>query len=562
MNYRWILPGPADCSLAARLAAEFQVSPLGGSILARQKLTDAIEVEQFLRPLLKQLSDPFLLPDMRAAVERIDRALRANERIVLYGDYDVDGVTSLTILCRVLRAFGGKVECFLPHRIEEGYGLSAVGVERCFEEYAPQLLIAMDCGTNSVSEVAEIRKRGADVVIIDHHEYSGTRPDCVALVNPKLMGKFTYFCTGGLAFKVAHALLKHSPLPNFDLREYLDLVALATLADLVPLTGENRLLVRKGLEQMRGTRWPGLAALMLEAGVKNPVRSGDVGFQLGPRINAAGRLGTAQVALKLLLTNDPKEAAELAAQLNSQNAERRGIEQHVAKEADAWVRENFDPARDASIVAGQRDWHDGVLGIVASRISRRYYRPALVVGFNAEGRGKGSGRSIEGLCLVTALTRCGMHLEKFGGHEMAAGLSLREENFAEFRAAFERTARELLNSEMLVPLLNIDTELNLGDVDFPAIEDQDLLEPYGMGNRQPLCLVRGVTPSAAPRVLKEKHLKFDFQHGRRRIAAIFFDGAAHELPRPPWDIAFRLERNEFNGRVDPQMQVVAIRAAA
>lgn len=535
---------------------------MGGSILARQKLTDAIEVEQFLRPLLKQLSDPFLLPDMRAAVERIDRALRANERIVLYGDYDVDGVTSLTILCRVLRAFGGKVECFLPHRIEEGYGLSAAGVERCFEEYAPQLLIAMDCGTNSVFEVAEMRKRGADVVIIDHHEYSGTRPDCVALVNPKLMGEFTYLCTAGLAFKVAHALLKHSPLPDFDLREYLDLVALATLADLVPLTAENRLLVRKGLEQMRSTRWPGLAALMIEAGVKNPVRSSDVGFQLGPRINAAGRLGTAQVALKLLLTNDPKEAAELAAQLNRQNAERRGIEQHVAKEADAWVRENFDPARDASIVAGQRDWHDGVLGIVASRISRRYYRPALVVGFNAEGRGKGSGRSIEGLCLVTALTRCGRHLEKFGGHEMAAGLSLREENFAEFRTAFERTARELLNDEMLVPLLSIDAELNLGDVDFPAIEDQDLLEPYGMGNRQPLCLVRGVTPAAAPRILKEKHLKFDFQHGRRRIAAIFFDGAVQELPRPPWDIAFRLERNEFNGRVDPQMQVVAIRAAA
>jgi len=562
MHYRWIIPGAADRSLAARLAAEFRITPLGGSVLARQKLTAATEVEQFLRPLLKQLADPFLLPDMRAAVDRMDQALRTNERIVLYGDYDVDGVTSLAILCRVLRAFGGKVECFLPHRMDEGYGLSAAGVERCFEEYSPQLLIAVDCGTNSVADVAEIRRRGAEVIIIDHHEYAGERPDCVALVNPKLTGEFTYLCSAGLAFKVAHALLKHSPLPDFDLREYLDLVALATLADLVPLTAENRLLVRKGLEQMAQTRWPGLAALMLEAGVKTPVRSGDVGFQLGPRINAAGRLGTAQVALKLLLTNDAGEGAALAAQLNRQNAERRGVEQHVAREADAWVQENFDPARDASIIAGQRDWHDGVLGIVASRISRRYYRPALVVGFNADGRGKGSGRSIEGLCLVTALTRCGAHLEKFGGHEMAAGLSVREENFAEFRAAFEQAARELLNDELLVPSLSIDAELNLGDVDFPAIEDQDLLEPYGMGNRQPLCLVRGITPAAAPRVLKEKHLRFDFQHGRRRIGAIFFDGASHDLPRPPWDIAFRLERNEFNGRVDPQMQIVAIRAAS
>lgn len=562
MHYRWILPGAADRSLAARLAAEYRLTALAGSVLARQKLTESAEVEQFLRPLLKQLTDPFLLPDMREAVERIDRALRANERIVLYGDYDVDGVTSLAILCRVLRAFGGKVECFLPHRIDEGYGLSAAGVKRCFEEHSPQLLIAVDCGTNSVADVAEIRRRGADVIIVDHHEYAGERPDCIALVNPKLKGEFTYLCSAGLAFKVAHALLKHSPLPDLDLRDYLDLVALATLADLVPLTAENRLLVRKGLEQMRCTRWPGLAALMVEAGVKNPVRSGDVGFQLGPRINAAGRLGTAQVALQLLLTNDRQEAGKLAAQLNRQNAERRGVEQQVAREAEAWVQEHFDPARDASIVAGQRDWHDGVLGIVASRISRRYYRPALVVGFNAEGRGKGSGRSIEGLCLVTALTRCGAHLEKFGGHEMAAGLSLREENFAEFRVAFEKAARELLDDEMRVPSLSIDAELDLGDVDFPAIEDQDILEPYGMGNRQPLCLVRGVTPSAAPRVLKEKHLRFDFQHGRRRITAIYFDGAGHELPRPPWDIAFRLERNEFNGRVDPQMQIVAIRASA
>ncbi|HEY5793343.1 MAG TPA: single-stranded-DNA-specific exonuclease RecJ [Chthoniobacterales bacterium] len=562
MHYRWILPGPASRSLAARLAAEFRVSPLAGSVLARQGLVDSADIEPFLRPLLKQLSDPFQLPEMRAAVERIDLALRHKERIVLYGDYDVDGVASLAVLGRLLRAYGGNVECFLPHRIDEGYGLSAAGVERCFEEWSPQLLIAVDCGTNSVAEVAEMRRRGAEVIIVDHHEYAGTRPDCVALVNPKLKGEFTYLCSAGLAFKVAHALLKHSPLPDFDLREMLDLVALATLADLVPLVAENRLLVRKGLEQMRVTRWPGLAALMVEAGVKTPVRSSDVGFQLGPRINAAGRLGTAQAALRLLLTNDRAEAAQLAAQLNRQNAERRGVEQLVVREAEAWVRDHFDPRHNASIVAGQRDWHDGVLGIVASRLSRRHYRPTLIVGFNAEGSGKGSGRSIDGLCLVTALTRCGAHLEKFGGHEMAAGLSLREENFPVFREAFEQAAREMLSDEMLIPSLSIDAEMKLDDVDFPAIDDQDLLEPYGTGNRQPLCLVRGVTPSGAPRVLKEKHLRFDFQHGRRRIVAIFFDGASQELPRPPWDIAFRLERNEFNGRVDPQMQIVAIRAAA
>jgi single-stranded-DNA-specific exonuclease len=398
-------------------------------------------------------------------------------------------------------------------------------------------------------------------LIVDHHEFAGTRPDCTALVNPKCGDSFHYLCSAGLAFKLAHALLKHSPLPGFDLKELLDIVAVATLADLVPLVEENRILVRHGLRQLENTRWPGLVALMQVSGVHPPISSSDVGFRLGPRINAAGRVGTARESLELLLTNDPREAATLAASLDAQNRERQSVERQVVRDVESWIEAHCRPDEHASIVAGDRDWHEGVLGIVASRIMRRYHRPTLIVGFQEDGSGKGSGRSIEGLSLVEALGRCARHLDRFGGHEMAAGLTLQENRFEDFRQAFEEAARELLDAEMLTPSVRLDAELDLEDIDFHALEEQSQLEPYGMGNRQPLLLVRGIAPIMEPRVMKEKHLRLCFGGGRRRVNAVFFDGATSPLPRPPWDVAFRLERNEYNGRVEPQMHIVALRHA-
>jgi single-stranded-DNA-specific exonuclease len=498
---------------------------------------------------------------MPAAVARLDAALRRRERIVLYGDYDVDGVASLALLHRVLTSYGGRVECFLPLRAEEGYGLSEAGLERCIELHAPELLVAVDCGTCSTAEIAKLRVRGIDVVVLDHHEPGPTRPDCVALVNPKLGDDFAYLCSVGIAFKTAHALLKAVPLPGFDLREMLDLVALATICDLVPLVGENRILVRAGLEQMTRSRWPGIAALLRVSSVMPPVRASDIGFRLGPRINAAGRLGTAQAALQLLLTNDPAEATRLAASLDAQNRERQAVERQVAIEVERWVEANFDATQHATIVAGSRDWHQGVLGIVASRIMRRHHRPTLVVGFDETGHGKGSGRSIEGLSLVDALRRCEAHLGKFGGHEMAAGLNVHEEVFEVFREAFESATRGMVTDDMLVPRLRLDAEVSLDGFSEDLLEAQRLLEPFGNGNRQPVLFVRGVRPAAEPRVLKEKHLRLSFP-GRRPLNAIYFNGAEQPLPRPPWDVAFHLERNEYNGRVEAQMQVVAIRSAA
>jgi single-stranded-DNA-specific exonuclease len=382
------------------------------------------------------------------------------------------------------------------------------------------------------------------------------------LVNPKLGDDFHYLCSAGLALKVAHALMKNCPLPGFDLRELLDLVALATLADLVPLVEENRILVHRGLAQMERTRWPGLAALINLACIRPPIRSGDVGFRLGPRINAAGRLGTAETALDLLLTNDPLEATRLAVALDAHNRERQSVERNVTQEVEAWIEGYFDPQRHAAIVAGNDDWHDGVLGIVASRVMRRYHRPTLVVGFNSDGMGKGSGRSIQGLSLVEALGRCSQYLYQFGGHEMAAGLTLRRENFPAFRKAFESVASQLLEGAELSRTLRLDHEVTLSQIDFALLEEQESFEPYGMSNEQPLLLVRGVTPAWEPRVLKDRHVKFDFLSQRRKISAIFFNGAEEDLPRPPWDVAFRLERNDFQGRVEPQIHVVALRSSS
>lgn len=562
MQRRWIFPSPEGDIAISRLSRELRIPDFLARVLIRNGLGNFEEAAGFLEPRLRHLEDPFLLPEMAPAIDRIRRAIDTGESIVLYGDYDVDGVASLALLQRILTALGARASCFLPLRAEEGYGLSPSAVERCFEEYSPELLIAVDCGTNSAREVSAIRKRGADVIVLDHHEASGERPACLALVNPKTTGRFSYLCSAGVAFKLAHALLKRWPNPKIDLKEYLDIVALATLADLVPLVGENRIFVHRGLQQMERTRWPGLAALMTISNVRPPLRGSDVGFRLGPRINASGRLGTALESLRLLLCDDIREATQVAGSLDRQNRARQSVERELIHAVEQWVEEHYDPGSHTSIVAGRREWHHGVLGIVAARIMRRHHRPTLLVGFDAGGLGKGSGRSIEGLSLVEALRQCACHLEKFGGHEMAAGLTVQQDRFEDFRRAFELSTRERVNDEILTPKLQLDAELPIEAISLSLLEMQELLEPYGMGNSQPVFAARMITPAGAPRVLKEKHLRLHFRAGRRVLKAIYFRGAEEALPRPPWDVAFTVERNEFNGRVGAQMQIVAIRSAA
>lgn len=591
---RWVLPerrGPGAESAA--LCRELGCAPFIAQLLCARGITRADEARAFLFPRLKTLSDPFALPDMRAAVERILLAIDRKERIALYGDYDVDGVSSLALFTRVLRAFGADPKPFLPVRMDEGYGLSTDGVARCLKECAPQLLIAVDCGTCSREEIKTLRGKNVDVLVFDHHECKGELPECAALVNPKLGAAgegedggsrienggerrihppsaildppdFTYLCSAGIVFKACHALLKKRPLAGFDLREYLDLAALGTVADIVPLVRENRIFVKHGMKQMETTRWPGLRALMDGAGVKSPLRTGDIGFKLGPRINAAGRLASAEQALELLLTEDTTRAAELAKNLNAQNRERQEVEHDILRQAEEMVRAEFDPARDAAIVLGGDGWHPGVLGIVASRLCKANHRPALVIGFDESGMGKGSGRSIEGFSLVKALTCCGGFLEKSGGHEMAAGLTLRRENFAEFQRAFRECARAQLTDEQLQPRLHLDAELELSSIDFELLKQHEALQPFGTANYQPLFLARCVTPGDV-RVLKEKHLKFMLWQGcdsSRGYPAIFFGGAEKDLPPPPWDIAFQIDRNEYKGSISIQLDIKSVRATA
>jgi len=510
---------------------------------------------------------------MRAAIPRILLALDRRERIVLFGDYDVDGVTSLALLAETLRAYGAAPELFLPLRMEEGYGLSRESVARCLERHRPQLLVALDCGTASIREIANLKKNGADVIVLDHHEPSQSHgaasepksqlPDCVAMVNPKAdsASSFHYLCSVGIVFKLCHALLKTRPLPEFDLKAKLDLVALGTVTDIVPLVEENRMLVQRGAIEIGRTSRVGLRKLMQVAGVRPPILPEDIGYRLGPRLNAAGRLSTAEKSLRLLLTNDEDQAAALAIELDQQNRARQEVEKEILAAAIVTIEKQFDAARDAAIVAGARGWHPGVLGIVASRIARKYHRPTIVIGFDENGVGKGSGRSIAGLNLVDALTRCATTLEKFGGHEMAAGLALREENFLKFAEAFCSTARELLSEEALQRSLRLDAELPFTSIDVEFLRWHELLQPFGNGNPQPLFLARAVEPIGMPRVSNEKHLIFRLRQGDRLRRAVYFDSAADEFPPSPWDVAFRIGADEYGGETLVGMRIEGLRAA-
>lgn len=568
---RWLLPvpDPAAAERAAALSRALQIPVCLGQVLTQRGYSEPAAVQAFLNPKLSLLGDPFDLPDMEAAVARILLAVDRGERIVLYGDYDVDGVTSLAILAELLSAYGAKPACFLPMRVEEGYGLSADGIARCVKTLRPEFLIALDCGTASAGEIASLVADGVEVAVVDHHEPQHELPRCAAVVNPKRGKGHHYLCTAGLVFKVCHALLKRRPLPGFDLRRSLDLVALGTVADLVPLTGENRTLVRHGSREIERTRRPGLRALLDVAGVQGPISTGDIGFKLGPRLNAAGRLGVAQAALELLMTPDPERARVLAAELDAQNRERRNVEQATLLEAEAQIAALWASggAGGAAIVVGAAGWHPGVLGIVASRLMRTHHRPALVIGFDEAGVGKGSGRSIEGLSLVGALGQCAQWLDRFGGHEMAAGLTMRQTAFADFQRVFGEVARALLSDEQLQPFLRLDAELNLTDVDVDFLGCHEMLQPFGAGNPQPLFLARQVMPAAEPLIMKGKHLRLSLRQRTARAGtpparAVFFNGAAQPLPPPPWDVAFKVEGDEYRGETRVQVQVQAVREAA
>ena len=461
MKFRWSL-APAQPLLAGALASELKLSPLLAQCLVNRGFSEPAAIGAFLQPRLKHLADPFLLPNMGAAVERLFRAREKNEALVIFGDYDVDGVTSTALLTETLRALGWQVNYYLPHRMEEGYGLSQDGAENCLRKFPVTLLLAVDCGSTATGAIAWLREQGVDVLVLDHHQISSPAPAAVALVNPQLAtGPFRELCSAGLAFKLAHAVVKRgrelgiAAAQNFDVRPLLDLVALGTIADLVPLTGENRILVAMGLERLGMTPRPGLVALKQVAQVGATLGVYEVGFQLAPRLNAAGRLENAEEALQLLMAPDLATAEPIARSLDMRNRERQKIERGIADEVIGAVRARFNPQTDFVIVEGQLMWHVGVVGIVASRVLQQFYRPTIIVGGDGDAW-RGSGRSIAGFDLAAALCECQDLLVKHGGHAMAAGLTIQAEQLEAFRTRLNELARRALKPEELQPALRLD----------------------------------------------------------------------------------------------------------
>lgn len=557
---RWLLkPVPEG---AAELAADTGLPPLLATLLAQRGIVTTEQVRDFLVPKLASLGDPTVLPEMNLAVERILRAVDAGQKVALYGDYDVDGVTSMALMHLTLKAYGLKTHLFLPSRMEEGYGLSMDGFSRLFEEFGkPDLLIALDCGTTSIKELAWLQEQGVDCVIVDHHELSPFgRPPCVALVNPKLGKDYHYFCTAGLVFKVAHALLKTRRV-DFDLKEALDLVALGTVADLVPLVDENRLLVRRGLEALAQTERIGLRALKEIAGVDGFIQTHHVGFRLGPRLNAAGRLDTASTALQLLLAENALEAGEYAALLESHNRDRQAVEMEVFNEAEQQLLALGNLESVPAIVLGSRKWHPGVVGIVASRISRLVHRPTILFSFDENGMGKGSGRSIPGFSLVEAIEYCRAHIVRGGGHAMAAGVSVIEEKLEVFRHHFSEAARLALSEEALTPVLELDAEVRLRDLSLEFLRNFRLMEPFGQKNPEPVFLCRRVMPRLPGRLMKEKHLRIMLTQDGASMEARWFNAPLKDLPQPPWDVAMRVQRNFWRGEEQWQLTLDAVKTS-
>ncbi len=562
MNSRWVTATPPpECTEALR--RERGISELVATCLINRGIVTTEAADAFLDPRLRSLSDPMLLPDIRLAIDRLFLARERNEPLVIFGDYDVDGVTSTAILTEVFTTLGWQCSQYLPHRRDEGYGLSQAGVENCLARHPTSLLLAVDCGSTAVDPIGWLNSRGVDVLVLDHHQLSDPLPPALALVNPLRSpdAAIAPFCSAGLAFKLAHALVKHgreSGLVGFDtynLKPLLDLVALGTIADLVPLIGENRILVHAGLERLDSTSRVGLQALKRVSRTRSPMGVYEVGFQLGPRLNAAGRLETAEDALRLLLCDRESEAQSLAEVLDLQNRERQEVEKRIAQEAGERVRNRFDPERDLVIVEGDASWHIGVVGIVASRVLREFQRPTLILGGDGT-LWRGSGRSISGFDLAGALRDCSDLLEKHGGHAMAAGLSIDPARLEAFRLRINDLARERLRPEHLQPEVRIDASIPLRSLSLPVVADLRRLEPFGMGNPVVQLAVRGLSHARPPQRLKEQHWKFWVTDGGTPVETVWWGAGDRPVPEGRFDLAVIPEAGDYGGRRFLQLRLI------
>ena len=561
---RWAVCPQPDDGQAVALAAELSVPRALAALLIQRGHSTAELARRFLKPSLADLADPLALFDLDAAARIVAEAVAAGRTILVHGDYDVDGQCATALLTRALRVAGARVVPFIPHRLRDGYDFGPAGLEAARAAGA-SLIITCDCGITAVEAVEAANALGIDVVITDHHIPGPVLPPARAVVDPQRIedhSGLTQLCGTGVAFKLVQALVHVLGLPANLPLHLLDLVALATVADVVPLVGENRILVKHGLKVLNGSRWPGLRALSDVAGLGGKeIRAGQLGFVLGPRLNAAGRIGDPADGLRLLLSDDPAEATALARRLDALNGERQALDQRMLDEALVQV-EQGDPDRDAGLVLTGEGWHPGVVGIVASRVVERYGRPTFLIAFDGE-IGKGSGRSISRFNLHSALSECGDLLERFGGHHMAAGVTIRRDRLEAFRERFAHVARSALAPEDLGPEQRVDLVVSLDEVTRDLERLCRHLEPCGSGNPSPVFGVRGVR-FAGWSVLRNGHLKGMLDDGRTRVAAIGFQLA----DRVPWlgegpvDAAFRIECNEWQGQTTLQARLCALTPAS
>lgn len=615
---RWNIapPHPAAQELAERL----KTSPLLAQVLLNRGLSEAQECQDFLRPSLKCLHDPLSIPNLGQAAERLAKAVRDKQKVVIYGDYDVDGITATAILWHAVRVLGGTCDFYIPHRIEEGYGLNAEALRQICDAGA-QLIVTVDCGVTAIEPAKVARQRGVDLIITDHHEIlienqvpwqrdkgtggqgdkgnagaahdgadplspgplvplspcpgpcPGHLPDCFAVVHPRLTGEGApylnpHLCGAGVAFKVAWGLglaMSGGSRVSESFRSFLleatALAALGTIADVVPLTGENRILAHFGLSGLKASRLAGIRALIASAGLTGEkLDSFHVGFLLAPRLNASGRMGHARLAVEMLTTADAEKANQIASYLEQQNRQRQAIEKKILEQAMAQIVDGgWDAEGKCAIVLGDESWHPGVIGIVASRIVDRFHRPTIMVALN-NGQGQGSGRSIAGFHLARALEACAQHLEAFGGHEMAAGLRVRTTKFGDFRDSFCAQAGRLVTGNMLVPELTLDSLAELRHMSPALVNDLQRLGPFGHGNPKPLLCFRGLEIACDPRRVGRtgEHLQLTVRQGQQVIRCIGFgygDLYDHLAVGTRIDLAVEPILNEYNGNTSVELDV-------
>ncbi|HID96440.1 MAG TPA: single-stranded-DNA-specific exonuclease RecJ [Candidatus Latescibacteria bacterium] len=523
-EYCWVLAQEPNPPLLKRLESELGVPPIIAQILLNRGIEDFEGSRRFLKPLLEDLNNPFLMADMERAAERLSRAIDANEKILIYGDYDVDGVTAVSYLLWILRGLGTRVSFYIPDRLTEGYGVSAQGITEA-DQNDIDLMITVDCGITAIEEVRLAKKLGIDVIITDHHQPGDRLPEAVAVLDPKRYNcsyPFKELAGVGIAFKLTEALFEGRGLDKDELYRHLDLVALGTAADVVPLIDENRVLVKHGIQRMAKTENPGLQALLENVGLKGKVLgTGHLLFIVAPRINAGGRMGSAERAVRMLTTEDEAEAVQIADILEIENRRRKGMDERTFAEASRMVEETCQPDEDRAIVLASEGWHPGVIGIVASRIVERFYLPTILISIDKD-IGKGSGRSIPEFDLYFALRECRDTLMAFGGHRYAAGLTIEEKKIDEFRESFQNVAKSMLTGERLGPKLKIEGEITLDQIDERLVRLLRYFAPFGPQNPRPTMVSYKLEVVGTPVVVGRDHLKFKVRQNGKVLSCIGF----------------------------------------